>query len=254
MEELSSINILRASAYESKLSTIPEGHLTLSHETVGYVNRSALARLLEEDGVDPKDIDNGLTFFDRLMRKAADVALGGYGVDMDWFRMSIALSGTVPIERLGHHAQSGEVEIRLNLTPNKRLRDEVVNTPVFIRKNIASNAPVIQSIMDALSETIDMVIIGEMVEIHGLNIAVMGDKANEIGIFFTSADETQTIHIPANKCKPNRAGLVQFVAPLSLSPGQWSVRLATQTTGRKGVYTQEVREDTYAKPITVKSS
>jgi hypothetical protein len=253
MEELSNINILRASAYESKLSTIPDGRLTLAHETVGHVNRSALVRLLEEDGVDPKEIENGLAFFDRLMRKTTDVALAGYNVDTSWFRVSITLSGVVPVERLGHNAQPGEVEIRLNLTPDKRLREEVINTPVFIRKNIASNAPVIQNVMDALSETPDTVVVGEMAEIRGLNIAVQGDKTDEVGIFFTSADETETVHIPASKCKPNTPGLVQFVAPTTLTPGQWTVRLATQTTGRKGVYTQDVREDVYAKPITIAS-
>jgi hypothetical protein len=251
MEELSNINILRAVAHESKLETVPDGHLTLSHETIGHVDRNALVRLLEEDGVDLKEIENGLTFFDTLMRKTTDIALAGYSVDTEWFRTSIILSGIVPVERLGHNAHPGEVEIRLNLTPDKRLREEIVNTPVFIRKNIASNAPVIQSVMDALSETSDTVIIGEMVEIRGLNIAVQGNKPNEIGVFFTSADETQTVHVPANKCKPNTASLVQFVAPSTLTPGQWTVRLATQTTGKKGVYTQEVREDAYAKPITV---
>jgi hypothetical protein len=251
MEELSNINILRASAYESKLSTIPDGHLTLSHETVGHVDRNALVRLLAEDGVDPKKIEDGLSFFDTLMRKTTDVALAGYSVDTNWFRVSITLSGVVPVERLGHNAHPGEVEIRLSLAPDKRLREEIVNTPVFIRKNIASNAPVIQSIADALSETYDTIIVGEMVEIRGLNIAVQGNKTDEIGVFFTSSDETETVHVRANKCKPNTASLVQFVAPATLTPGQWTVRLATQTTGRKSLYTQEVREDTYAKPITV---
>jgi hypothetical protein len=251
MEELGNINILRAVAHESKLETVPDGHLTLSHELIGHVDRNALVRLLEEDGVDLKEIENGLKFFDVLMRKTTDIALAGYSVDTNWFRAAITLSGIVPVERLGHNAHPGEVEIRLNLTPDKRLREEVVNTAVSIRKNIASNAPVIQSVMDALSETPDTIAVGEMVEIRGLNIGVYGDKINEIGVFFTSSDETQTIHIPANKCKPNTASLVQFIAPSTLTPGQWTVRLATQTTGRKGVYTQEIREDEYAKPITV---
>jgi hypothetical protein len=253
MEELTNINILRASAYESKLSTIPDGRLTLFHERVGHVNRNALARLLEEDGLDHKDVENGLAFFDLLMRKTADTALAGYGVDTGWFHASITLSGAVPAERLGHNAHPGEVQIHLNITPDKRLREEIVNTPVFIRKNIASNAPVIQSAMDALSETADTITIGEMVEIRGLNVAVQGDKVDQIGVFFISPDETQTVRIPANKCKPNTAGLVQFVTPPTLTPGQWTLKLATQTTGKKGVYTQEVREDVYAKPITVES-
>jgi hypothetical protein len=253
MEELGNINILRAVAHESKLETVPDGHLTLSHELIGHVDRNALVRLLEEDGVDHKEIENGLTFFDILMRKTADIALAGYSVDTSWFRASITLSGIVPVERLGHNAHPGEVEIRLNLTPDKRIREEIVNTPVAIRKNIASNAPIIQSVMDALSETSDTITVGEMVEIRGLNIGVYGDKTAEIGVFFTSEDETKTVHIPAGKCKPNTASLVQFVAPPTLTPGQWTVKLATQITGKKGVYTQEVREDIYTKPITVEA-
>ncbi|MDR0410438.1 MAG: DUF4469 domain-containing protein [Treponema sp.] len=253
MEELSDVNILRASAYESKLATVPAGHLTLSLESVGYINRNTLARFLREDGLPAKEVEAGLEFFDRLMRKITNAVTAGYSVDTDWFRAAVSLSGTVPVERLGHHALPGEVEVHLNLLPDKRLRDEIVSTPVLIRKIIASNAPVIQVIMDAVSETPDVVFIGEMAEIRGLNIAVQGNKVDEIGVFFTSADGSKTIHVPAGRCKPNTAGLVQFVAPPTLSAGQWTVRLATQTTGRKGVYTQDVREDVYAKQITVEA-
>jgi hypothetical protein len=96
-----------------------------------------------------------------------------------------------------------------------------------------------------------------MVVIHGLNLAVEGDQTAEIGVFFTplaggGPAGGSAVHIPAGKFSPNTAGQVQFVLPAAVSPGEWTVRLATQTAGgRKDVFTKTVRSYTYATPVQV---
>jgi hypothetical protein len=99
-----------------------------------------------------------------------------------------------------------------------------------------------------------------MVAIHGLNVAVEGDRLGEIGVFFTPTASGPAggsaggpaIHIPAGKFSPNTAGHVQFALPAAVTPGEWTVRLATQTSGtNKGRFTKDVRSCSYPKPVQV---
>jgi hypothetical protein len=43
---------------------------------------------------------------------------------------------------------------------------------------------------------------------------------------------------------------VQFVTPAALTPGQWTVKVATQYM-KGGDFAAEVREGVYEKPVTV---
>jgi hypothetical protein len=45
---------------------------------------------------------------------------------------------------------------------------------------------------------------------------------------------------------------VQFVLPAAVTAGEWMVKLATQATKNKEVFTKEVRESVYPYPVTVK--
>jgi hypothetical protein len=249
------INILRAVAHESRLETVPPGHVLLSHEIVGNVSLEQIRKLMIEEGVQCEGV-NGFEFYDVFMERVMRLVMSGYRVQGPWLHASIGLSGTVPVERLGHNAQPGEVRVKVNFNLGKHSREMIDHMQVGIHPTLASGAPVIQSIINPTSadepQTMDQ---GGMVVIKGLNVAVEGDKPEEIGVFLSDASapagSAPEIHIPAGKCSPNTASHVQFVLPPAITAGLWTVRLATQMTSAKGRFTKEARSFTYASPVTV---
>jgi hypothetical protein len=60
-----------------------------------------------------------------------------------------------------------------------------------------------------------------------------------------------TVRIPAGQLSPNQPGKLQFVLPPDIGPGQWRIRVATQSVSKMTVYTKEVREYEYPNIITV---
>jgi uncharacterized Zn-binding protein involved in type VI secretion len=245
------INILRAIAHETHLPTVPDGHLTLSHEVTGVLTTAQLREVMIRDGIQFENV-NGFEFHEAFMKKVMELVMEGYRVQGDWIHAAIGLSGTVPPDRLGHNAHADEVRIRVNFNLGKRSREMVEHIQVAIHEHISSGAPVIQSIMNPTVGTPDTVNVGDMVVINGLNIAVEGDKTAEIGVFFTPVSGGADVHIPAGKFAPNTASHVQFVLPAAVSAGEWTVRLATQTSGRsKSQTTKDVRSSTYEVPVQV---
>jgi hypothetical protein len=245
------INILRATAHENPLASVPEGHLTLSHEIVGNISRRQLEELMTQDGIATENV-NGFAFVDAFMEKVMQLVMAGYRVHGKWLHSSIVLSGTVPAERLGHHAHPGEVGVKVSFNLAKRSREMVDRLPVSIHDDIASGAPIIQSITNPLVGTPDTVNAGGMVMIRGLNISIEGERTADIGVFLTPVGGGAVVHIAAGKFAPNTPGKVQFVLPPEVTPGEWMVRLATQTSGGKKLrFTKEVRSYTYGMPVQI---
>jgi hypothetical protein len=187
------------------------------------------------------------------MKKIMELVMeGGYRVQDDWIHAAIGLSGTVPPERLGHNAHADEITIRVNFNMGKHSREMVEHIQVAIHKDVSSGAPVIQSIMNPTVGIPDTLNVGDMVVINGLNIAIESDKTDEIGVFFSLAAGNGSIHIPAGKFSPNTASRVQFVLPAAVTAGEWTVRLATQTSGhKKNQFVKEVRSSTYEVPVQI---
>jgi hypothetical protein len=248
------INILRAVAHESHLETVPPGHVLLSHEIVGNMSIEQIKQLMAEEGI-PFENVNGFEFYDVLMKRVMRLVMSGYRVQGPWLHASIGLSGMVPIERLGHNAHPGEVKIKVNFNLGKESREMVDHLLVSIHPMLSSGAPIIQRIIDPTNDVDpDMLEVGGMVLINGLNVAVGGDQLDDIGVFLTDTTApagTPDVHIPAKKCSPNTASRVQFILPPAVTAGMWTVRLATQMTSVKGRFTKEVRSFTYASPVTV---
>jgi hypothetical protein len=214
-----------------------------------------IKKLMEEEGVQCENV-NGFEFYDVLMERVMRLVMSGYRVQGPWLHASIGLSGTVPIERLGHNAHPGEVKIKVNFNLGKNSRDMIDHMQVGIHPTLSSGAPVIQSIINPTNVSAPEALeLGGMVVINGLNVAIEGDKPDEIGVFFTDAaapaGTAPEIHIPAVKCSPNTASHVQFVLPPEVTRGVWTVRLATQTSGKKGAFVKEPRSFTYALPVAV---
>jgi hypothetical protein len=128
----------------------------------------------------------------------------------------------------------------------------VEHIQVSIHDHISSGAPVIQSVMNPTVGTPDTLNVGDMVVINGLNVAIEGEKTDEIGVFFTPTSGGASVHVPAGKFSPNTASRVQFVLPAGVTAGEWTVRLATQTSsGNKAHIIKDVRSSTYETPVQV---
>jgi hypothetical protein len=50
---------------------------------------------------------------------------------------------------------------------------------------------------------------------------------------------------------PNAPTKLQFVLPTGVTPGQWRVKIATQSTSNTSTFTKDVREYEYPNIITV---
>ena len=246
------VNILRANAHESKLPTIPDGRFTLSHELIGVITREELKQICVKEGIQIDHV-NGFEFYDTIMEKVMQLVMEGYSVQTDWLHSMITLSGTVPAERLGHNAQPGEVAVKASFSLGKRAREMVGRLQVFVHDHVSTGEPVIQSIADPTAEAANELNVGEMVLIKGLNITVLGDQMDKIGVFFTPVGGGARVHISAGKFSPNTPSSVQFVLPAAVTAGEWMVKLATQATKNKDVFAKEVRASVYATPVLVKA-
>jgi hypothetical protein len=99
-----------------------------------------------------------------------------------------------------------------------------------------------------LADTIDP---GAMVLIQGMRLAIKGEKEDKIGVYFTSVDGSAEVRISANQLSPNTPTKLQFVLPAGVTPGEWKVKVATQSTRNAGRFTKDVREYEYPNIVTV---
>jgi hypothetical protein len=253
LETIESVNILRAVPHASRLPGVPEGMYTLRHELVGTVDREALTRLMRETGWSADAVRNGFDFHDALARKMYESVLAGYAVEDGWTRWAVGLSGTVSAERLGHYAHEDEVKIGVNMNPAGEGQKLMTQARVLVHDAVASNAPSLRVVADALSGVQDTLFTGKMAELRGDNLTIAGPaaSASAVGVFFTPEAGGQAVHIPGADCKPNEPSVVRFVVPASLAAGQYRVSLASQWGGRKDKFTTEVRTGVYDHIVTV---
>jgi hypothetical protein len=195
-----------------------------------------------------------MDFHDALMRKMYESVLAGYAVDDGWERLSVGLSGTVSAERLGHYAREDEVKIGVNMNPAGEGQKMVTGARVLVHDAVASNAPALRVVADALSEVHDTLYTGRMAELRGDNLVIAGPDAAAVGVFFTPEGGGQAVHIPGADCKPNEPATVRFVVPAAVTAGQYRVSLATRWTKHKNKFTDEVRTSVYGRVVTVSAA
>ncbi|MDR1155999.1 MAG: DUF4469 domain-containing protein, partial [Bacteroidales bacterium] len=122
---------------------------------------------------------------------------------------------------------------------------------VQVAEQAAPGGPVIQKVTNPVTGEPDTLNTGAMALIQGLRLAVRGDREDETGVFFTNAYGGPTVHIPAAHLSPNTPSKLQFVLPPTVTPGEWRVAVATQTTGSSTVLAKEVRIYEYPQVIRV---
>jgi hypothetical protein len=141
----------------------------------------------------------------------------------------------------------------MNFVQGEYAREALKDLTVSVAEQPAPTGPVIQAVTNPVAGTPDTLNPGAMALLQGMRLTVRGteEKADETGVFFTSADGAAKVHIPAGQLSPNLPGKLQFVLPAEVTAGEWRVKVATQSLSKARTYTKDVREYEYPNIITV---
>jgi hypothetical protein len=195
---------------------------------------------------------NGEAFVNLFLRECAEAVSEGHNVVTGLFHATIGFNGVVYARDLGHHVPASQVHTRMNFVQGEYAREALKDLTVSVAEQPAPTGPVIQAVTNPVIGTPDTLNTGAMALLQGLRLAVRGtaEKADETGVYFTSADGTE-VRIPAGQLSPNLPGKLQFVLPSGVTAGEWRVKVATQSVSRNRTYTKDVREYVYPNIITV---
>jgi hypothetical protein len=196
---------------------------------------------------------NGKAFVQVFHRECAEAVNEGHNVVTDLFHATIGFNGVVYAKDLGHHIPAGQVNARMNFVQGEYAREALKDLTISVAEQPAPTGPVIQSVTNPVVGVPDTLNTGAMVLLQGMRLAVRGPEDHEeaIGVFFLSPDRTIDVHIRAGQLSPNMPKKLQFVLPADVYPGEWRVKVATQSTHSSGQFTKDVREYEYPNIITV---
>jgi hypothetical protein len=196
---------------------------------------------------------NGKAFVLLFLRECAEAVSEGHNVVTDLFHATIGINGVVYAKDLGHHVPAGQVNTRMNFVQGEYAREALKDLTISVAEQPAPTGPVIQSVTNPVVGTPDTLNTGAMVLLQGMRLAVRGaaEKIDEIGVYFTRTDGTAEVRIPANQISPNMPAKLQFVLPADVYPGEWRVKVATQSGSKARIFTKDIREYDYPNLITV---
>jgi hypothetical protein len=194
---------------------------------------------------------NGKAFVQQFHRECAEAVNDGHNVVTGLFHATPAFNGPVKAKDLGHNVSAGQVNARMNFTQGEYAREALKNLTISVAEQPAPTGPVVQSVINPVVGLADTIDPGAMVLIQGMRLAIKGEKKDEIGVYFTSVDGSAEVRIPANQLSPNTPTKLQFVLPAGVTPGEWKVKVATQSTANSSVFTKDIREYEYPNVITV---
>jgi hypothetical protein len=196
---------------------------------------------------------NGKAFVEVFLRECAAAVSEGHNVVTGLFHATIGINGTVYAKDLGHHVPAGQIDTHMNFVQGEYAREALKDLTISVAEQPAPTGPVIQSVTNPITGLPDTLNAGAMALLQGMRLAVRGTaaKAGEIGVYFTAADGSVEVRIPANHISPNMPKKLQFVLPAGVTPGKWRVKVATQFTQSINKFTKDVRGYEYPNIITV---
>jgi hypothetical protein len=196
---------------------------------------------------------NGKAFVQVFLRECAEAVSEGHNVVTDLFHATIGFNGVVYAKDLGHNVPATQVNTRMNFVQGEYAREALKDLTISVAEQPAPTGPVIQSVTNPVVGTPDTLNTISMVLFQGMRLAVRGtaEKIDEIGVYFTRIDGTAEMRIPADKISPNMPKKLQFVLPPEVYPGEWRVKVVTQSTRNAGQLTKDVREYEYPNIVTV---
>lgn len=242
---------IKAIAYLNELTKdVPDDYYLLP-QVKGTLHYDDIIHRLEGKEIATKNV-NGKAFVDLFLKECAIAVSEGYNVVTGLFSMSVSIKGSILSNQLGHSISAGKLNIRCNFLPGAYARELIgTSTTVEVAEQPAPTGPVIQKISNPVGDEANVLQTGDMVLIEGLRIAVRGEQADRIGVFFVNAETAEAVHITANRLSPNTPTKLQFVMPSGVTAGEWRVRIATQASSSSSVLTKDVREFEFPQLVTV---
>jgi hypothetical protein len=152
---------------------------------------------------------------------------------------------------LGHNVPAEQVDVRISLSQSAKVRETVSKLTDHVAEQPAPTGPVIQSVWNPVTKVPDTLNAGQMALIQGMRIAVRGEQTEDTGVFFTRVSGGATVHVPAAQLSPNTPTKLQFVLPPAVTPGEWTVAVATQSSSHSTTHLGYVRRGEYPQIITV---
>jgi hypothetical protein len=242
--------VIKATAHLNELTKDVKNDYYLQPQVKGTLYEDDIIRRLEAKEIATKNV-NGKAFVQQFLAECL-LALGeNYNVVTSLFQASLSVKGAVYTQNLGRNIPAGELNVGVRLLQGASARNVLRDAVVQVAEQAAPAGPVIQSVTNPTANLTDTLNTSAMALVQGLRLAVKGDREDEIGVFFTPAAGGETIRIPASQLSPNTAGKLQFALPAAVTAGEWTVAVATQTTGAAGVFTKEVRTFEYPNVVTV---
>lgn len=185
----------------------------------------------------PETIENILNMADQIKIEA--IAEGKCVVD-NVGQYLLNLSGPIEGEKPAFNSNLHKVGI--TYTPGKKLLEAIKN--ILFKFNLATTGPVVNSIQDATSKSInEQITSGEPAIIYGANLLIKGDNPLN-GVFFTEDKEGATPK-PAKLIISNTISQITISVPV-LTAGQYKQSVTTQFAANYKL-TKEPR--TYVFPI-----
>ncbi|MDR2563499.1 MAG: DUF4469 domain-containing protein [Prevotellaceae bacterium] len=241
---------IKAVAHPNGLSKSAKKDFYLLPKTRGTLHTKDIIARLEKKQIATKNV-NGESFVLTFMEECVSAVKEGYNVVTYMHRMYMSLNGTVTTESLGHNLPAGQVEARVQFTQGIAVRKELDDVTVYVEEQPAAAGPVIQAVCNPSENIPDTLNTNSMVMVQGLRLIVRGDATEEIGVFFTTADEEINVKVSPEDIMPNTSTKLQFVLPSEVTAGKWKITLATQGTHNHTYHTKDVRRFEYPGLITV---
>ena len=239
-----------AEGQDNALTERPDD-LFLNHKSLGLLTTADILNRLTTRNISITNV-SGEVYIEQFFEECALALKEGYNISCALFRTMISIKGVIESSQLGHTISSDTVEVKVNFEKGKLLADFGKGDQISIAKNPVSGAPLLQKVTNPTVKVADTLNVGGMALIEGLNIAVRGDRTDDIGVFFTRVDSPATmVHIPVGQLYPNTPSKLQFVLPAAVTAGEWTVAVATQSGSKNGVFSETVRRGEYPQTITV---
>ncbi|MDR1601192.1 MAG: DUF4469 domain-containing protein [Tannerella sp.] len=241
---------IKAIAYLNELTKDEPNDYYLRPDILGTLYDDDIILRLKKKEIATENV-NGKAFVQAFHRECAEAVNGGHNVVTGLFHATPGFNGVVHARDLGHNVPAGQVNACINFTQGEYAREALKDLTISVAEQPAPTGPVIQAVTNPVIGLADTLNTGAMILIQGMRLAVKGDRADEIGVYFTSVDGTASVRIPAGQLSPNTPTKLQFVLPADVKTGEWKVKVATQSTRNAGKFTKDVREYEYPNIITV---
>ena len=241
---------IRATAYPNEMTKDVKNDNYLLPIVRGTLYDDDIIVRLEKKDIATKNV-NGKAFVNLFLQECILAVSEGFNVITIMFQASLSIKGVIFNEDLGRTIPADRVNVSMRLVQGVESRKAISDSTVYITEQLAPTGPVIQSVTNPVESKHDMLNTGAMALIRGLRLTVAGEPTDEVGVIFTPASGGTPVIVPQSHLSPNTPSRLQFVLPAEVTAGEWTVAVASRSTGATGKFTKEVRRNEYMSIVTV---